>query len=578
MPQDEPRSSTQPEYPSAAKRETPWNKTDVAGNSSISMLSEMRRNRGSGSVGLRRCLIIVGLVALVTNGLSLAASQLWVYPDSIDYIVLAGGIADHFDFQNELFLIRTPGYPLFLAAIFKVFGSSSPTAILVIQHLMTIVTTLLATLIAWHVSKKLSITLLAGLFCGVSLQLISYANVVLTETPFTLAVIACVYFLIRYYFEGCTRHLVYSSLCIGVGYLLKPIALFLIGVSAMVVLFRIFRTFKINCYDPWFVRFVKQIITGCAVATIPAILVAAPWMINNSLTHDSLQATRCLDYMYYLRAATFDGLDSTQSPTMIEIHEVMAEAIRRGDLPPDADYRDRQTVIDAYHNVHGITFADSSAILGRAGRDLIVEYPGTIFINTFKYAAWLLLAPDPVYRFWPGAAPGINGQRDKESVLYDASTYALGEGSWEHVLTHYRHYLPLQSEAKTLTPMGTGFSRWFYQRIEHGGKIGFLDSPYEWMIALSLIGCLLSLYAPSRECWFILLVIVSLHVMISSFLSGPQTRYAVVIKPLLLIFLSYTLVWLAGFVQHWLLKFVRLLRDHAPSTAKAMNPRKEPVL
>lgn len=548
--------STPSEYPHPASQQEPWDMKGFAGKGSTPALSSARMRRWYGTIGLNRCLFIVVVFAIFTNGLSLAASQLWVYPDSIDYIVLAGGIADHFDFQNELYLIRTPGYPMFLAAVFKIFGTSSPMAILIIQHVMVILTVLFAALIAWHLTQRLNVTMITGLLCACSLQLISYANLLLTETPFTLAVTGCVYCLVRYHREGANRFLVYASLTIGVGYLLKPIALFLIGVCFLTVLLRKIRETHISAHQPWFKRLSQQLILGWTASSLPVMLLVAPWMINNAITHHSLQATRCLDYMYYLRAATFDGLDSTRSESMLEIHRVIDEAIRKGDLAENADYRDRRTVMDAYQSVYDTTFAESSAILGRAGRDLMFEYPGTIFINTFKYAAWLILAPDPVYRFQPGGVPGVNGHRVQDAAIFDIGTYAFGEGSWERVLKDYRHYLPLKTETKPYTPLWTNITRWFYERIENGGKVfGLLDSPYEVVMVLCLLGGLFTLYSMQRENWFVLLTVLALHVLISAFLSGPQTRYAVVIKPILLIFLAFMVVSLVDLLHRVVSKY-----------------------
>ena len=214
MPVGKTDPSTQMSNDRAAISQDPWNRQDFVGSSSSPALSSVRPSRWHGTVGLHRCLWIVLLASLVTNGLSLAASQLWIYPDSVDYIQLAGGIADRFDFHNELYLIRTPGYPIFLAVIFKIFGSSSPMAILILQHLMVVVIALLASMIAHQLTNRLCVRMATGLFCAGSLQLLSYANLLLTETSFTLAVITYVYFIIRYHREGGTRHLILSSLCI----------------------------------------------------------------------------------------------------------------------------------------------------------------------------------------------------------------------------------------------------------------------------------------------------------------------------------------------------------------------------
>src|SRR5262245_19366020 len=95
-----------------------------------------RRDPALGSPLPKAVSIPVLAFALAINAISFSASQLWVSPDASYYVELAGGLADHADFRSELFLIRPPGYPLFLAAVFKVFGAASPIGILAIQHLM----------------------------------------------------------------------------------------------------------------------------------------------------------------------------------------------------------------------------------------------------------------------------------------------------------------------------------------------------------------------------------------------------------------------------------------------------------
>jgi hypothetical protein len=496
------------------------------------------RRRTPGSV-----VWIVFIGAAMANLASLLASQLWVYPDSIDYIQLAGGIADRFDLTNELFLVRTPGYPLFLAIIFWMFGASSPSVILVAQHAMAVATAVLTAAIAWRLTSRRTTAALAGILCACSLQILAYANLVLTETPYMLTFIAAVYCLVRYHQHEERRWLVAASLLSGVGYLLRPVALYLVAVCAAAALRRAWTMRR----APHLARRRWGVVVELVSASGPVLVVAAPWMVLTMSSHHSLQAARCLDYVLYFRAATLDGLDSNQSPAVTDIHKVVEKAKRTGDLSANADYRDRATVIKAYQAVRQAGFAESSAVLGRAGRDLMVEHPASITLNTFKYAVWMLLSPDPVYRFQPGGAPGKEGKRDADAVIYDTGTYAFGDGSWEWVLRDYRHYLPLSAEPCALTPWWTALMTWFHRQVEHGPAIVRLgDSLFEAIMLLCVAGGALSLFYRDRTAWFTVAAVISLHVWVSTFLGGPQTRYAAPVKPILCLYLSLLLATVLG--------------------------------
>ncbi|MDO8630789.1 MAG: glycosyltransferase family 39 protein [Phycisphaerales bacterium] len=494
---------------------------------------------------VRAVYIWVALAALATNALSLAASHLWVYPDSIDYIVLAGGIADRADFTNELYLVRTPGYPLLLAILFRLFGAWSPAAILVIQHAMAVATAVLTAALAWRLTARRDVAWLAGVMCACSLQVLAYTNLVLTETPFTLTMTALAWYLVRFHQDGRRRDLAWASVLCGIGYLLKPICLSALAVCVLVALHRVWRSWRTPLpgaggasASPTRGGAVLAVV-GVTYALGPALAVAAPWMALSAVSHHSLQATCCLDYVLYLRAVTFDGLDSTTSVAMREIHETIAEAIRKGDLPPTADYRDRQTVIDAYRSVRNATFAKSSAVLGRAGRDLMREHPWAIAAGTVKYAAWMMISPDPVYRFQPGGARGVGGKRDTQADIYDIGTYSQGEGSWAPVLARTAHYLPLTTEPRALTPLWMRITQWLHRTIENGAPIvGLGDSPYEELALLALLAGGLSLWTRQRTAWLIVGAIVALHVLVSAFLGGPQTRYTLPIKPLMCLYFS----------------------------------------
>lgn len=481
---------------------------------------------------MRGVFVAIAALWVVVHGLNVAASRCWVYPDSIDYIQLAGGIVDRFDFTDELYLVRTPGYPLFLAAIFALFGQASPWVIVVSQHGMMLAAALLLAATAWRITGSKLISLLAGCLCVCSLQLIAYANLVLTEAPYTLILVAAVYCLVRFSERGVWKWLAAASLLAGFGYLLRPIALYLLPVCGVMGLRQVLVTLRTRGF--W-----RPLGMAVVCSATPALLIAAPWMIVSSFAHKSLQATRCLDYVYYFRAATVEGLDSTTSEAMIDIHRVIAEAQAAGHLGQSADWRDRGTVIKAYQAVRHAGFAESSAVLGRAGRDLMREHPWTMALGTFRYAAWLLLSPDPVYRFQPGGAAGIDGKRDMSADLYDIATYSAGPGSWESTLRETEQYLPLRSAPMPTTHIWSAVTRWFHRHVDVGASIlGLSDSLFEEIILLTLLGGLASLFLANRPAWWMIAAVIGLHVLVSVFLGGPQTRYAAPVRPILCLYLA----------------------------------------
>jgi len=463
-------------------------------------------------------------VATLANGWSLMAIPVWIYPDSIDYIQLASGILEGGNWSNRLWLIRPPGYPLLLASIFTLFGSASPIALAVFQHILVGCTAILAALIGWNLTSRVGVALLVGLLCAGSLQLLAYANLALTEVPYAALLVGIVFLLVGPDARLSTRRIAMASALAGIAYLIKPIGLYLVGVCTLGAILAANRSRR-------------RLLSGLIAAILPACIMVAPWKAATAITFGQDDTDRCLDYVLYLRAAEFDRLDSTTSEAMLEIKRVVAEAKSTGDLPKSATPRDRATVIKAFESVRGASFSESTAVMGRAGGDLMREHYPTIALNTMKYAAWLMLAPDPVYRFVPGGTPGEGGKRAPEANFYDIATYSTGAGSWEHVLRDHREYLPLDSSPTAATPSWTSLIRAFHTHVDQApGVIGIADSLYgELMLACGL-GGVFCLLGPRRCQWLIPIGVVISHVLISAFLGGPQTRYAAPIKPLLMIF------------------------------------------
>jgi hypothetical protein len=493
-------------------------------------------------------LVVLG-AALLINGISFAGSQLWVSPDASYYVELAGGLADRLDFRSQLFLIRPPGYPIFLAVLFRLFGDSSPTAIMVVQHLMVVGIVYLVTLIAWRITRQAWAAFLAGLMSACSLQLITYANLVMTEVPYTLATVWALYHLVAYHQSNGCRDLAVASLLIGVSYLFRPIGMVLLPVCVAVALFHTWvlrggEAGGSGCREPVrvqpvFVSAFRRFGVSAFWAVAPALAVVLPCMSQNQLIHGGDLSTRCADLALYFRIVYMDKLDSRDSEALNDIRAVVTEARDKHLIADNADYRLWGPVWQAYEKTRGVGLADSSRIMGRAARDLINEHPLAVLDGTIRYSLWMILMPDGFYRFHPGGTPGIRSadgecRRDPNAAILAADTYEPMMRQWTKP---YEHYLPLRAEPTTITPLWSGLARWFYTHVEKAPSIlGVGDSPYEAFGWLCIAGMFAALFMPQRGCWLIIIAAIGLQIVVSAFLAGPTPRYAVPVRPLLLFF------------------------------------------
>ena len=490
---------------------------------------------------MRTVWLVVLLTASVANAMSLASTPLWIYPDSVDYIQLAGGIVDDGNWSHELFLIRPPGYPLLLAALFRLFGPASPIALQVVQHAMNVAIALLASAVAWHVSRGRWTALLTGVGTAASLQVLAYANLVLTETSYLLCFSACAFALVRAVGDQRLRWLVLASTLAGIGWLFKPVAVCLAcGCGLTGAWLALSSRTPRDSTAPDAVRRrstpLARIAWPALAAIVPVLLVTLPWHLHGARLHKANGTNRTLDYVLYLRAVTFDGLDAPGSAALNDIKAVVEEGKAAGILTTNATHRDRGTVMKVYARLRGAGFAECCAVMGEAGRDVMQAHRRSIALNTLRYAAWMILQPDPVYRFLPGGAPGVDGKRALDADIYESSTYSSGPGSWEPLLRRYEQHLPLSPDARSLTPMWTAMVTWFHNTVDQRpGLLGVGGSRFADMAILCVVGLGCGVLRRDAAAWRLLVVLVGAHILVSAFLGAAQTRYVVIVKPLLIL-------------------------------------------
>jgi hypothetical protein len=120
------------------------------------------------------------------------------------YARIADNVLDHHSYSTATdepykpTLIRVPGYPLFLAAVYKVFGRDNNRAVRVIQAVLSAATCWLVALLAfswtprgWDPGKRRRVLLIALALAAACPFTAIYVSTVLTETSATLFGTAC---------------------------------------------------------------------------------------------------------------------------------------------------------------------------------------------------------------------------------------------------------------------------------------------------------------------------------------------------------------------------------------------------
>lgn len=145
-------------------------------------------------------------------------------PDSVDYYAYARNLAGGIGLAGvETF--RTPGYPIFLAALIRLFGDQM-AAIVLMQHLLLAALAPLAALLLYRNAGPLAAAA-AGLAAGLSPLTTVLASYIWTEALFA-ALLTLVLLLFCRYTRGLLPGLSIGGLC-GAATLVRPTGLLILG-------------------------------------------------------------------------------------------------------------------------------------------------------------------------------------------------------------------------------------------------------------------------------------------------------------------------------------------------------------
>ncbi|HEX7192102.1 MAG TPA: hypothetical protein VF381_11090 [Thermoanaerobaculia bacterium] len=175
-------------------------------------------------------LAILAALTLLTNFLYFVYSNGdFFYPDSRTYIEPAQSMLAGRGFLRASGIFetfRTPGYPLFLALV------RNFTAVIVLQHLMNVALAIAIYLFARPRFSR-GIAIAAGVLFALDTPTIHYANKVLTETLFTVALFTLIWLAVRP-----RSSMVVMGLLAGALVLVRPAAILYFAVIAIVFMSR----------------------------------------------------------------------------------------------------------------------------------------------------------------------------------------------------------------------------------------------------------------------------------------------------------------------------------------------------
>jgi len=185
-------------------------------------------------------------LAVLIHALLFASLEPEIAVDSASYMAQAESIASTGAARNatgEPDTVRTPGYPIFLAA-FLAADLGYPGAIAT-QHLLWLLVVAATTFFTFRATANMSAAIVAGVITAIDLPALQATNAILTETWATIFVTLAVWQAYRCARDGNLRNAMFAGLLAGIAALIRPVAI-LLGVALAVAIWIASRAFRLR--------------------------------------------------------------------------------------------------------------------------------------------------------------------------------------------------------------------------------------------------------------------------------------------------------------------------------------------
>jgi hypothetical protein len=328
---------------------------------------------------------IVFVVALAFRlGFTLRVPPL-VTPDSQGYFLPGWELANGYGFSPEL--RRTPGYPLFVAAVVSLLGDDL-RGLMLAQHVLGALTAGCAVLLGSLDYGRVA-GVEAGLLVAFSGPLLVYEHFVMSEALFGLMLTVAVTAIIAALRVPSRTRLVVAGVLLAVAALTRPIAEALVPLVPLAFLLRTRRLTPAARQVGW-------LALGVAVLMLP-------WMGRNLVTHGSFAAEGALGQALIGRTVRHDqGFSYREPEGATNSNEAYARFIIRDmvaaaapEVPSGGGFAQR------VHDELRLTDAQTSNLLRTVALKEIARQPLYYIRGSFKIAGDLLLGqPERLLGQW----------------------------------------------------------------------------------------------------------------------------------------------------------------------------------
>lgn len=500
--------------------------------------------RADGGWKKDRLFQILAIIALITHTVIYLGSAVGYQPDSGGYVMNAIMIKDGFDFSG-LGHTRTPGYPIFLSAIFALAGPNSTDILLLAQHALAIPAILAIYFIGIELFSDRVMAFASAFLSTFSLQTWSYANYPMTELLFTVLLIFAIYYMLRYVNTWQGRYLIIAMILIGITTNVRG------TVSHFATLLALITIARIALDRAHILKRLKLLFASLALYAF----FAFPWMAYNYMHHGFWGMSNYFGINLYSRVVEYEKTIDYDSPSIQKIREAFAEDLKTQAGTPHYEKMKQLGYMDYYYapdswKHHWPAFAayrratnsglrETDEIMLKASIDCMKKYPDEYILNTYKYVYSLLTgAYEPTFLYLPAIPSGME-KTYPYAVMLDA------RGVNENI---FAASLPAQAKDYLKPNIPKNSFSYYYAVIVNTYFTAITDKRMVITgLAFFIVGCsafLLKSVAGSRRLVMFIYFSITMYLLVVPMLFVPGTvRMRLPADPLL------TMIYVQGFIS-----------------------------